>query len=113
MYRANYLFPLNEAYLFAKEIGGEVAVKTKAIKRRGAIKDNFIDEKHGETSQARRALIYILFTEYGLFERFECEHWDEVDGKQEIIDELKRDYIDNRKLANNKHLLPYEVRDLF
>lgn len=78
MYHENYVFPLTEAYLFASEIGGEVEVKTKAIKRRGVINDTFIDEAYGETSQARRALMYVLFTRYGVFEKFEREHWNEM-----------------------------------
>ena len=113
MYRENYVFPLTEAYAFAKEVGGKIATKAKAISRRGTIKDTFIDEMHGGTSQARRALMYLLLNKFGLFKQFENEYWDEDDGKEEIINELERDYIDNKKLANNKHLLPYEVRDLF
>ncbi len=112
-YSENYVFPLTEAYWFASEIGGEVAVKARAIQRRGAIQATFIDKNYGGTSQARRALIYVLFTWYGIFEQFEREYWDEDDGKLEIINELKHDYIDNGRLANNKNLLPHEVRDLF
>jgi hypothetical protein len=37
-YKANNVFPLKQVYKFAKKIGGEVAVKTKAIKRRGQSK---------------------------------------------------------------------------
>ena len=57
MYRENNVFPLNEAYEFAKKIGGVSSNHGQSYCKRGSIKDKFIDEKHGGTSQARRALM--------------------------------------------------------
>ena len=111
MYYYN-VFPLREAYKFAAEKGGEIGDKANTIRERGSIPEELIDKKYGGTSQARRALIYLLFMKYEIFEEFENKCWPGNHGKAEILEELQNDYIKSGLLTRYKDLLSSKLYDL-
>lgn len=58
---SNNVFPIRKAYDFAFKGGGKTGDIMRIVKHRNSIPKSLIDLKYGGKTQARRALIYILF----------------------------------------------------
>lgn len=115
VYLKTNVFPLKEAYKFSKSIGGKIAAISNSIEKRHSIPNELIDSYYGQTSQARRALVYVLFKKYRLWNQFTKKHWPlcKTNNGNEVILELESDYINNGLLERYRKDLPQETWELF
>lgn len=108
---SNNVFPIRKAYDFAFKGGGKTGDIMRIVKHRNSIPKSLIDLKYGGKTQARRALTYILFKKYELWDKFVDNHWPETktNSGKEIVEELLDDYIRNGRLEKHKDELPENV----